>query len=94
VEITYPVSPEITSTICWVGGQLLGAIFIIIMDALKGSWAGEPQESMKPALVFEAVVAAAAVPLPLCLGLWGLKSQHKGRLDADRELDRGPDSPT
>ncbi|KAI9714373.1 MAG: hypothetical protein M1820_000334 [Bogoriella megaspora] len=89
VEITFPISPEITSTTCWVGGQLLGAIFIIVMDALKGTWADEPEGSMKPALVFQAVIAAVAVPLPLFLGFRATKAKGKGRLDMDR--NRGND---
>ncbi|KAK6610723.1 Major facilitator superfamily domain-containing protein 7 [Botrytis cinerea] len=35
IEITHPVSPEVTSTICWSGGQLLGGIFIIASDKLR-----------------------------------------------------------
>ncbi|KAJ6191720.1 major facilitator superfamily domain-containing protein [Bipolaris maydis] len=35
VEITFPASPEVSSTICWVGGQIFGAIIIVVMDALK-----------------------------------------------------------
>lgn len=76
VLITHPVSPEISSTVCWSAGQLLGALFIIIMDALKGGWEGEPEGSMKRALVFQAVVAWLVVPLPLLLGYWGF--QHVG----------------
>jgi FLVCR family MFS transporter 7 len=76
VLITHPVSPEISSTVCWSAGQLLGAIFIIIMDALKGGWAGEPDGSMKRGLVFQAVVAWLVVPLPLLLGYW--RFQHVG----------------
>ncbi|RWA03705.1 hypothetical protein EKO27_g11401 [Xylaria grammica] len=34
-ELSHPMSPEITSTIAWGGGQLLGGIFILISDALK-----------------------------------------------------------
>ncbi|KFY48822.1 hypothetical protein V495_01002 [Pseudogymnoascus sp. VKM F-4514 (FW-929)] len=34
-EITHPVSPEVTSTILWSGGQLLGGLFIVISDALQ-----------------------------------------------------------
>lgn len=37
VEITFPASPEVSSTICWAGGQLMGAVFIVVMDALKDS---------------------------------------------------------
>ncbi|KAK0344072.1 hypothetical protein LTR91_021087 [Friedmanniomyces endolithicus] len=70
VVVTHPVSPEITSTICWSGGQLLGAVFIVIMTALRGGWTGEPEGSMGRALVFQAVVAWAAVPFPMMLGLW------------------------
>jgi len=76
VLITHPVSPEISSTVCWSAGQLLGAVFIIIMDALKGGLAGEPDGSMKRALVFQAVVAWVVVPLPLLLG-YG-RFQHVG----------------
>jgi len=51
-------------------GQLLGAVFIIIMDALKGGLASEPEGSMKRALIFQAVVAWVVVPFPLALGYW------------------------
>jgi len=47
VEITHPVSPEITSTICWAGGQALGIVFILIMQALKAPKSGHPPENMK-----------------------------------------------
>lgn len=67
---THPVSPEISSTICWSMGQVLGAIFIIIMDALKGTWTGQPAENMYSALIFQAVVACVVVPLPLLIMRW------------------------
>lgn len=68
VVITHPISPEITSTICWTAGQLLGAIFIIIMNALRGGVPGEPAKSMIRALIFQAVIACVVVPFPLFLG--------------------------
>lgn len=68
VIVTHPVSPEITSTICWAAGQLLGGIFIIIMNALRGGWSGEPPKSMIRALIFQAVLACVAMPFPLFLG--------------------------
>ena len=68
VLVTHPVSPEITSTICWASGQLLGAIFVIIMNELKGGWEGEPLATMKSGLIFQAVVALIIVPLPMFLG--------------------------
>lgn len=76
VLITHPVSPEISSTVCWSAGQLLGAVFIIVMDALKGGLPDEPQGSMKRGLVFQATIAWVVVPLPLLLGFW--RFQHVG----------------
>ena len=85
VEITFPASPEVSSTICWAGGQAFGAIFIVVMDALKdrrpvdldkvsksgrGSGSGiRPPGNMFNALVFQAVVALVVLPLPLMLGI-------------------------
>ena len=66
VEVTHPVSPEVTSTLAWSGGQLLGGVFIIISGALKRS-----DGDMYDAMVFSAVVALVVVPVPLCLGLFG-----------------------
>jgi FLVCR family MFS transporter 7 len=80
VLITHPVSPEISSTVCWSAGQLLGAVFVIIMDALKGGWEGEPDGSMKRALVLQAVVAWLVVPLPLLLGYRGFQNVGLRRL--------------
>ncbi|KAK1759537.1 major facilitator superfamily domain-containing protein [Echria macrotheca] len=71
VELTHPVSPEVTSTLAWGGGQVLGGVFVIISGALRDGAGGDPPFNMKRALIFTAVVALAAVPLPLCLGLFG-----------------------
>ncbi|OQO11087.1 hypothetical protein B0A48_05342 [Cryoendolithus antarcticus] len=79
VLITHPVSPEISSTLSWTGGQLLGAILILIMDALKGA-PGEPKDSMKRALTFQAAIAWIVVPLPLMLGYWKFKRTGLVRL--------------
>ncbi|KAF4447366.1 hypothetical protein F53441_9086 [Fusarium austroafricanum] len=71
IELSHPLSPEVTSTIAWAGGQLFGAIFIIVSDALVADKDANPPKNMKNALIFQAVVALAVVPLPLCLGLFG-----------------------
>lgn len=96
VEVTWPASPEIGSTACWTGGQLLGGIFIIIMDALKdgkGQNGGtihhgaRPPNNMYRALVFEAVIGMAVVVLPLMLGWTRLGlggSEQSKRLEAER----------
>ncbi|KAL4798653.1 major facilitator superfamily domain-containing protein [Aspergillus venezuelensis] len=86
VEITYPFSPEIGSTICWTAGQLLGAVFILIQDALKASESADPPLNMRNALIFSAVVACIAAPLPICIGLFG-RDVRRRRLDFDRGVN-------
>ncbi|KAL6717581.1 hypothetical protein ACLMJK_005496 [Lecanora helva] len=81
VENTYPAGPEAGSTICWAGGQLVGGIFVVVSDALKEGKDADPPFTMRKALVFQAIVAVAAVPSALALGWVG-----KGR---NRTLDIG-----
>ncbi|KAI4717757.1 MFS general substrate transporter [Aureobasidium sp. EXF-10727] len=83
VEITYPASPEVSSTICWAGGQLFGAIFIIVMDALKGLLSTQPEGSMKCALIFQAVVSCLAIPCVIMLWFLGKGSVALGRRGAE-----------
>lgn len=95
IELTHPVSPEVTSTISWTGGQLIGGIFIIISDALRASGVSDgsadngtkqPPGNMFRALVFSAVMALVVVPLPLALGCCGRgHSVRMRRVDADKE---------
>ena len=81
VENTWPAGPEAGSTICWAGGQLLGGIFIVVSDALKEGENADPPFSMRRALVFQAIVAVAAVPFALALGRVG--KVRNSRLDID-----------
>ncbi|KAL2132920.1 hypothetical protein VTI74DRAFT_3141 [Chaetomium olivicolor] len=92
VELTHPISPAVTSTLAWSGGQVLGGIFIVISGALKAGADGNPPGDMKNALVFSAVMALVAVPAPLCLGLFGrgeklmlrrVRSDEEGRSSAE-----------
>ncbi|KAL5403450.1 hypothetical protein PMIN06_009762 [Paraphaeosphaeria minitans] len=92
VEITFPASPEVSSTVCWAGGQLFGGIFIVVMNALKdqrpvdlakirerGRGAGgdaRPPGHMFRALVFQGALALAVLPLPLMLGVKRLGLAH------------------
>ncbi|KAJ5595331.1 uncharacterized protein N7459_001539 [Penicillium hispanicum] len=94
VEITYPFSPEIGSTICWTGGQLLGACFILIQDALKAGASSNPPSNMRNALIFAAVMSGVAAPFPLSIGFFGRVVRHR-RLNIDRgiELEEPPTSP-
>ena len=86
VEVTFPVGPEASSTICWSGGQLSGGLFIIISDALKGGQASNPPFTMGKALIFQAVIAVAAVPCVFLLGRIG--NIEKRRLDIDKSVQR------
>ncbi|KAJ5107949.1 Major facilitator superfamily domain general substrate transporter [Penicillium angulare] len=86
VEITYPFSPEIGSTICWTGGQLLGACFILIQDALKDGASASPPFNMHRALIFSCVLCAVAAPFPVSLGLFG-RVVTRRRLEIDRGVE-------
>ncbi|KAI1919476.1 hypothetical protein LOZ66_003918 [Ophidiomyces ophidiicola] len=94
VEITYPISPEIPSTLCWVGGQIFGAAFVLIETALKASPNAKPPLNMKRALIFQAVMAAIVVPTPFIFGQVS-RRVGKRRLEAEqqakarRNADRG-----
>ncbi len=95
IEITHPVAPEVTSTICWTGGQLFGGIFIIVSDALRAPGLNDgtadyhtdrPPGNMYKTLVFQTVLAVVVVPLPLALGCCGRqRGVRMRRVDADRE---------
>jgi hypothetical protein len=92
VEITFPASPEVSSTICWAGGQVFGGVFIVVMNELKdgrtvdldmvqdqGRGAGggsRPPGHMYNALVFQAVIGMVVLPLPLMLGIKSFGLAH------------------
>ncbi|RJE25300.1 hypothetical protein PHISCL_02389, partial [Aspergillus sclerotialis] len=86
VEITYPFSPEIGSTICWTNGQLFGAIFILAQTALKADDNASPPNNMKNALILSAVFCCVAAPFPMCIGLFG-RNVRRRRLDVDRGIN-------
>ncbi|CAI6319802.1 unnamed protein product [Periconia digitata] len=92
VEITFPASPEVGSTIIWACGQLFGGIFIVIMNALKDQrpvdlkrvremgrgqgGSSRPPGNMYNALVFQGVIAMVVLPFPLALGIKRLGLAH------------------
>lgn len=88
IELSHPLSPEVTSTTAWAGGQLFGAIFIIISGALTDGEDASPPKNMKRALIFQAVIALVAVALPLSLGMFGRKDKVALRRIASDERDR------
>jgi FLVCR family MFS transporter 7 len=101
IELTHPVSPEVTSTICWSGGQLLGGIFILISDALRAPGVNDgtadnhttrPPGNMYRTLIFQTVIALVVVPLPLALGCCGRhKEVRMRRVDSDKEANERRD---
>jgi MFS family permease len=86
VEIHHPLGPELGSSVCWFGGQILGGSFVIIQTALKAGPSARPPANLHAALIFQAVISMAIMPLPLCLGLFGRgKYVRSKRLEADRD---------
>lgn len=75
IELSHPLSPEVTSTIAWAGGQLFGAIFVIVSGPLTAGPDGDPPMNMKKNLIFQGALAMAVCPLPLFLGLFGRKEK-------------------
>lgn len=84
VEVTWPVGAEVGSTACWTGGQALGGVFIVVMDALQ-----DAEGRMGRALVFLAVVCCLVAPLPLCLGYFGTGIGRRAGAEREMERERG-----
>lgn len=83
-EVTWPVGPEATSTVCWAAGQLLGGVFIVVCDALKEGEEADPPLTMRKGLVFQAVVALVAVPCAFLLGRIGKVDNRRLLVDKGR----------
>lgn len=78
-ELSSPISPAVTSVIAWAGGQLFGGCLILIANALQANANADPPLNMKNALIFQAVLAAVAMPVTLCLGLFGREEKVRLR---------------
>ncbi|TQV98104.1 hypothetical protein V2A60_006208 [Cordyceps javanica] len=74
-EVSHPLGPEVTSTVAWAGGQIFGAVFLIIGNHLVDGETANPPHNMKRYLIFQAVVSMVVVPVPLMLGLFGRKDK-------------------
>jgi len=46
VDMTYPIQPELTSAMGWMGGQTFGIIFLLVMQALKADEHANPPYNM------------------------------------------------
>lgn len=74
-EISHPLGPEVTSTVAWAGGQIFGAIFLIVGGHLVDGDDGHPPQNMKRYLILQAVIAMVVMPVPIMLGLFGRKDK-------------------
>lgn len=87
-EQTSPVTPALSSGILWNGGNFFGAIFIIIMNALKfHPDEGSPPGNMRNALIFQTVIAGLGL-----IPVWFVKLAQKNSrvvLDARRRTSIG-----
>jgi FLVCR family MFS transporter 7 len=93
VEATFPVGPECTSVVLWSAGQLLGAVFTIVMNALKDTDGTEPLHTFPPgnmqrALVFQAIISCLVAVIPMGLGLkvFGLAGDGRKRYAVDEAV--------
>jgi MFS transporter, FLVCR family, MFS-domain-containing protein 7 len=93
VEVTFPIGPEVTSTIFWTAGQLLGGIFLIVMSARKDEEGtpdpknNYPPGNMQRALLFQAIICCltAVIPMGLGLKLLGLNGDARKRIAAGQQ---------
>ena len=92
VEVTYPATPEASSTIIWTAGQVLGGLFIVISNALRASAESSPPHHMGRALIFQAVIAIASVAPTMLLGVIG--QAYRGRAEVDAQAGSTVTSPT
>lgn len=98
VEMTYPAPPEITSAILWGSGQLMGGVFILVMDAMKDEQDGgkmrryvetcfvEIGRALTKMCVYSSLIFEAVVAVavaPLVFLLVNVK-KGAGRLAADK----------
>lgn len=90
-ELAHPCSPEVTSTLAWAGGQLLGGLFVLAADALRAGPAADPPANLDAGLALHAGLALAAVPVLLCLGLFGRQDHVKMRRAASDTRDHRPE---
>ncbi|KAL5614862.1 hypothetical protein BROUX41_004943 [Berkeleyomyces rouxiae] len=88
-ELSYPVGSEVASTVAWSLGQLLGACFIVVSDALEAGDGASPPNHMKKSLIFQAVIGAVVVPLPMCIGMFGRDTSNLLRRNRSNELFHG-----
>ncbi|OLL26253.1 Major facilitator superfamily domain-containing protein 7-a [Neolecta irregularis DAH-3] len=82
VECTHPVSPQLSTGILWISGQLFGAIFLVTMNALRyPSNEGDPKGNYLRALIFQGTLSMAAVPLSWVIGRFGQRVNRRLVID-------------
>ena len=85
VEVSYPVSPALSSVLCWSAAQALAAIFVIISEALIDGPDASPPNNMQRALIFEAVISLVVAPCALLLGVVGDTRKRRQEVGGEEE---------
>jgi MFS transporter, FLVCR family, MFS-domain-containing protein 7 len=73
---THPVSPELSSFVCWSGAKILAAVFTILVGnvlVLDEPKYGQPKGSLFVGQLFIAAMAWLCVPCTMVLGYWVFK---------------------
>lgn len=73
---THPVSPELSSFVCWSGAKVLAAVFTLLVGSvmvLDEPKYGQPKGSLFIGQLFIAAMAWLCVPCTMALGYWVFK---------------------
>lgn len=73
---THPVSPELSSFVCWGGAKVLAAVFTLLVGSvlvLDEPKFGQPKGSLFVGQIFIAAMAWLCVPCTILLGYWVFK---------------------
>lgn len=71
VDITHPIAPESTSSLCWVAGLLLSAWTVVIMEIIAMHSPGDSPHSMKKYVTPVKIlfIKNLAITAPFCVDL-------------------------
>ncbi|ORX96160.1 cell surface receptor/MFS transporter [Clohesyomyces aquaticus] len=87
-DVTHPVSVELSSTLFWTGGQVLGGTLLAVIGNLKAGPEASVPFNMDDALIVHAAMAGFAVPFTLVLGLFGRQQAFLNRRMSSWESSR------
>ena len=79
---THPVSPEVSSVVCWTGGHLFQAALIVIMSSLTNTSEdlGQPKGSLIKGYIVQAVLVWLVVPAALLTDVGPFKRPKQSQI--------------